>query len=355
VSRILVTGGAGFIGSHLVDALLQEGHEVLVYDNLTPEVHGEDAKRPSYLNERATFLQADIRERASFAQALSWAEVVFHQAAALGVARSMKEPTRFVEGNTLATAYLCEFVANQRHQIQKIIVASSMSNYGEGRYVCVDHGAQAPPPRDKKQLEQKRWELSCPICNQELQAAATDEEKPMQPQSVYATTKRDQEELVLNVGRSCGVPSVALRYFNVYGARQALRNPYSGVAAIFCQRILQGQPPILFEDGLQSRDFIHVSDVVQANLLALGSSRADGHVINVGTGVQTTLLSLAESLQSQLGQTIPPTINLEFREGDIRHCFADISRSQRLLGFSPGIELKEGILSLSEWVKGTSR
>jgi dTDP-L-rhamnose 4-epimerase len=350
--RALVTGGAGFIGSHLVDGLLARGYEVVVYDNLTPQVHGATRERPAYLDPRAGLVVADIRDRAALSEALSSADVVLHEAAAVGVGQSMYDVVSYVDVNVMGTALLCELLARGRHRVKKVLVASSMSNYGEGRYVCAAHGPQAPRPRPKAQLEARDWEVRCPACQRPLAPAPTDEEKPLQPTSVYATTKRDQEELVLNVCRAYGIPAVAFRYFNIYGPRQALSNPYTGVAAIFSSRLLNDQPPLIFEDGRQSRDFTHVSDIVQANLLALGSDRADGEVLNVGTGRATPLLALFELLRDFLGKRLEPEIKNQFREGDIRHCYADISRIRQRLGFEPGVPLEKGVEDLVGWAKG---
>lgn len=350
--KALVTGGAGFIGSHIVDRLLAEGYEVLVYDSLAPQVHGPGRARPSYLDPRAQLVVADIRERDKLSDALAWADVVLHEASAVGVGQSMYDIHAYVEVNSLGTALLCELLARGQHRVQKVLVASSMSNYGEGRYRCPVHGPVAPPLRTLAQLQRREWELFCPSCGAVLAASPTDEEKPLQPTSVYATTKRDQEELILNVCRAYGIPAVALRYFNIYGPRQALSNPYTGVAAIFSSRILNDQPPLIFEDGLQSRDFTHVSDVARANLLALSSSAADGQVLNVGTGQQTSLLALYDLLADHLGKTsLRPNLVQQFREGDIRHCYADISKIQTLLGFTPEMPLSRGVADLVSWAR----
>jgi dTDP-L-rhamnose 4-epimerase len=351
-SKALVTGGAGFIGSHIVDRLLAEGYEVLVYDSLIPQVHGPGQPRPAYLDPRALLVVADIRDREKLSEALSWADVVLHEASAVGVGQSMYDVFSYVEVNSLGTALLCELLARGNHRIKKVLVASSMSNYGEGRYRCAEHGPVAPRLRPLEQLKRREWELRCPLCSATLAPMPTDEEKPLQPTSVYATTKRDQEELVLNVCRAYGIPGVALRYFNVYGPRQALSNPYTGVAAIFSSRILNNQAPLIFEDGQQSRDFTHVLDVAQANWLALSSQAADGEVLNVGTGVQTSLVQLFSLLAECLQRpSLRPQLAQQFREGDIRHCYADISKIQRLLGYSPSMPLSRGVADLAAWAK----
>lgn len=351
--RALVTGGAGFIGSHIVDRLLNAGYEVLVYDALVDQVHGGTG-RPDYLAD-VELVQADIRDRDALGAALQRADVVFHEAAAVGVGQSMYDIESYVSVNTLGTALLCELLARGRNQVRKVLVASSMSNYGEGAYVCPEHGRRSPRPRPLAQLEDRRWELVCDECGHRLEPVPTDEDKPLRPTSVYATTKRDQEELVLNVCGAYDIPAVALRYFNIYGPRQALSNPYTGVAAIFSSRILNGHPPLVFEDGLQSRDFTHVHDVADANLLALERNDADGQVVNIGTGTQTTMLELIGLLSEHLGRDdLGPEILGSFREGDIRHCYADISRASTLLGFTPTVTLADGVPDLVSWTDGQS-
>ena len=345
---ILVTGGAGFIGSHLVEGLLKRGHSVRVLDAFVEQVHGDT---PYELPADVEVVRADVRNRALVDQALEGVEVVFHEAAEVGVGQSMYEIERYVGANTFGTATLLQALVARCGQIKKLIVASSMSIYGEGAYECKQCGPASPELRTLKQLEAREWEMRCPVCSAILKPIPTPETKPIYPASVYAVTKQDQEQLCIIVGRAYGIPTVALRYFNVYGARQALSNPYTGVAAIFSSRLLNGQPPIVFEDGLQSRDFTHVDDIVQANLRAMDSDQADFQAINVGTGVSTSVLRIAELLANGLGVPAEPIIVGRFREGDIRHCYADISRAKQLLGYEPRISIEEGIPQLLHWVK----
>jgi dTDP-L-rhamnose 4-epimerase len=346
---ILVTGGAGFIGSHLVDGLLEKGYRVRVLDSLVEQVHGT---RPYQLPSDVEVIRGDVRERSIVDLALEDVEVVFHEAAEVGVGQSMYEIERYVGANTFGTATLLEALAARRGQVRKLIVASSMSIYGEGAYSCGECGPVAPPLRAVAQLESRDWEMHCPQCRAELRPVPTPETKPLDPASVYAVTKQDQEQLCIIVGRAYGIPTVALRYFNVYGARQALSNPYTGVAAIFSSRLLNGQPPLVFEDGLQSRDFTHVRDIVQANLRAIDSDAANFQVINVGTGVASSVGRIAHLLAEGLGVSTEPRIVSRFREGDIRHCFADISRARELLGYEPAVSLEQGIPQLLEWARG---
>jgi len=350
--KILVTGGAGFIGSHLVDKLIELGHEVMVFDNLEPQVHGDGQKIPQYLNKECEFIKGDIRNRDELKKALKDREIVFHQAAAVGVGQSMYEINKYTEVNILGTSNLLDILANENHRVKKLIIASSMSVYGEGKYSCVDCGVVYPKLRSLSQLKKGEWEMRCPFCNQEVQSLPTDEEKPLHPTSVYSISKRDQEEMCLTIGRAYRIPTVALRYFNVYGPRQALSNPYTGVAAIFSSRILNNHPPCIFEDGLQSRDFTHVSDIIRANLLAMENKKADYEVFNVGTGRPSTVLNIAEALIKSLSSSVDINIVKKYREGDIRHCYADISKIRDQLGFQPKVKFEKGISEFVGWVRG---
>jgi dTDP-L-rhamnose 4-epimerase len=352
--NILVTGGAGFIGSHLVDGLLTQGHRVRVLDALVPQVHG-DVAQPLYLNKRAEFIRADVCDRAAIEQALEGIDVVYHEAAEVGVGQSMYEIERYVRANDLGTAVLLEAILERRSHIQKLIVASSMSIYGEGAYRCEKcETVVSPQLRPTSQLLERDWELKCPACASEVFPVPTTEEKPLFPTSVYAVTKQDQEQFCLSVGRSYGIPTVALRYFNVYGTRQALSNPYTGVCAIFSARLLNGNAPMIFEDGEQTRDFVHVSDIVQANLLALATDRADYQALNVGTGRATSVKQVSRMLARGLGKDLEPQIVGKYREGDIRHCVADISKAKNLLGYEPKVSLENGVPELLKWVEAQS-
>ena len=350
MSKALITGGAGFIGSHLAEAILLGGHDVKVFDSLESQVHGKVGSIPEYIRNEIEFIKGDIRDRELLRKALSDVGVVFHEASAVGVGQSMYQIHKYVDVNSLGTASLLDILANEKHNVRKLLVASSMSIYGEGKYLCDFCGEVFPKLRSSEQLSKHCWEMTCPGCSQPVKPTATDEDKPLYPTSVYAISKRDQEEMCLCVGRAYDVPTVALRYFNVYGPGQALSNPYTGVAAIFSSRILNGKAPLVFEDGLQSRDFIHIDDIVQANLLAMKSDDADFEVFNVGTGRSITILEVARTLSEKLGFDQPPEINNLFREGDIRHCYADITKIQNALGFVPKICFEDGMEGLVEWV-----
>jgi dTDP-L-rhamnose 4-epimerase len=345
--RILVTGGAGFIGSHLVGALVDRGDEVVVIDSLEPQVHGD--RIPS-LPEGVELIRGSVADRQCADAALAGVEAVVHLAAAVGVGQSMYEIERYVHDNTLATASFLERVVAERPDLARLVVASSMSIYGEGEYDCPTHGAVAPRPRPDEQLLVRRWECLCPQCGAQLRPIATRESKPLIPTSVYAVTKRDHEELCHVVGSAYGVPTVALRFFNVYGPGQALSNPYTGVAAIFSSRLLNRKPPLVFEDGQQSRDFIHVSDIVAGILLALESDAAVGQSLNLGTGRATSINEVAALLADALGVGLEPERPGTYRTGDVRHCYADPARAHELLGFTAAVRLENGITELVEWL-----
>ncbi len=347
--RVLVTGGAGFVGSHTVDQLLRRGHKVRIYDNLTPQVHADG--RPAYMAREAEFIHGDMRDADTLREALRGIDIVYHLAAAVGVGQSMYEISHYMSANTLGTANLLQALLDTHMKIEKVIVASSMSIYGEGKYRCRCCGDAAPPPRQSAQLKRREWEVACPRCGNALQPVATDESKPLQCTSYYALSKKDQEEMVLLFGRTYAVPVVALRYFNIYGTRQALSNPYTGVAAIFASRLLNGNAPLVFEDGAQQRDFVSVHDVVQANLLAMERPEADGQVFNIGSGQPVSICEIAEVLAHELGSGLPADITGKYRAGDIRHCFADISAAARVLGYAPSIRFAEGIRELVEWLR----
>jgi dTDP-L-rhamnose 4-epimerase len=346
---VLVTGGAGFIGSHLIDALVAKDVRVRVLDSLEPQVHGVGATKPRYLPQGVEFLRGSITDPEAVDRALADMAAVVHLAAQVGVGQSMYAIRPYVGDNVLGTAVLLDRIVNGGHGVRRLVVASSMSIYGEGRYRCVACGLVAPDLRPRAQLEARDWEMRCPTCHASVEPVATDEDKPLRPTSVYAVTKRDQEELCLCVGRAYGIPAVALRLFNVYGPRQALSNPYTGVAAIFSSRLRNRQPPLVFEDGLQSRDFVHVSDIVQAFCLALERRDVADVSLNVGTGRATPVLAIARGLGLALGVPLEPEILGQFREGDVRHCVADISRIQQLMGYAPRVGLEKGLPELAEW------
>jgi len=347
--QILITGGAGFVGSHLADGLLAAGHRVRVLDDLTPQVHGDGP--PDYLSSSVELVVGDVRDPNRLREVLRGVNVIFHFAATVGVGQSMYEISRYMSVNTQGTAELLQAMLDAKHTPEKLIVASSMSIYGEGRYVCGTCGRHASPPvRPVAQLRSSQWELHCSDCGGVLKPVPTGEDKPSEINSVYALSKRDQEELCLIFGRTYGLPVTALRFFNIYGTRQALSNPYTGVAAIFAARLLNGQAPLVFEDGEQMRDFVSIHDIVRANLLAMERTESDGEVINVGCGKPITIRRVAEILASSLGQKVEPVITQKYRAGDIRHCFADLTKARSLLGYEPQVTHEEGFRELAVWL-----
>lgn len=352
VYRILVTGGAGFIGSHTVDLLVNHGYEVTILDNLEPQVYGKKKKVPDYVNKKANFVQGDIRNYALLKKVMKDVDAVVHLAAIVGVGQSMYQIEKYIDINTRGTANLLDALVDDRYNVKKLVVASSMSVYGEGRYHCEKCDIDVYPElRSEEQLRKKLWDHVCPTCGSALNPIPTDEDKPLMPTSIYAMSKRHQEEMCLLTGKIYGIPTVALRYFNVYGSRQSLSNPYTGACAIFSSRILNNNPPYVFEDGKQTRDFIHVRDAATATLKAVERSGADYKAVNVGTGEPMTIKELAEVLTELYGSNLKPYISNEYRKGDIRHCYADTRRERELLGFKPSIELKQGLMELTEWAK----
>lgn len=348
--QILITGGAGFVGSHLADGLLRVGHRVRVLDDLTPQVH--QTSPPDYLAPEVELMAGDVRDPNRLREALAGVDVIYHFAAVVGVGQSMYEISRYMSVNTQGTAELLQAILDARAPVEKIVVASSMSIYGEGRYFCPACGLTVTPSlRSSAQLRSSQWEVYCEGCGGVLQPEPTDETKPPQSNSVYALSKRDQEELCLLFGRTYGIPVTALRFFNIYGTRQALSNPYTGVAAIFASRMLNGQAPLIFEDGEQMRDFVSVHDIVRANLLAMDRPESDGEIINIGCGAPITIRQVATVLGRSLGCAIPAVVTGKYRVGDIRHCFADITKARRILGYEPQVSHEDGFRELAAWLR----
>lgn len=345
--RILITGGAGFVGSHLANYLLKQGYKVRVLDNLTEQVHGSGSW-PTYLNPNVERLQGDVRDPIKIAEALENVDAVFHFAAAVGVGQSMYQINHYTDVNNRGTAILLEALAKQ--PVRKLVVASSMSLYGEGLYRDSASSTLAPSERTLAALKAGNWELH--DGNEQLVPIPTPEAKLPSPSSVYALSKYDQEKLCLMVGSAYRIPATALRFFNIYGPHQALSNPYTGVLAIFSSRLLNGRAPVIFEDGNQRRDFVSVHDIAQACLLALESDKANGEVFNIGSGENYSIREIAEKVARVLGrEDLQPEITGEYRIGDIRHCFADISKARELLNYRPGVRLEDGLQELAAWLQ----
>ena len=349
-SRVLVTGGAGFIGSHLVDALLARGDEVRVLDNLLPQAHPTGKAR--FLAREAELCIGDLRDRAAVDRALDGVSSVFHLGGLVGNGQSMIQLRDYIDANCVGTATLLEAMVARRTQFARLVVSSSMVVYGDGAYACRIHG-NVRAERPEARLTARAWEPVCPRCGAEVNPAATAEDHPLHPTSTYGISKRDQEELSLVIGRAYRLPTVALRYLNTYGSRQALSNPYTGVCAIIMTRLLNGKAPTIFEDGGQLRDLTHVSDVVRANLAAEAApDTALYHAYNVGTGRSIRVLDIARALARSAGVSIEPLVTGEFREGDIRHCFADVTRARRLLGWEATVPFDQGVSELAAWAAG---
>jgi dTDP-L-rhamnose 4-epimerase len=350
--KVLVTGGAGYIGSHLVDALVGREYEVTVLDALVPQVH-RSGTWPSYANAQVRYIRGDVRERAVLQPLVQAADAVVHFAAAVSIGQSMYQIDRYVDVNTRGTALLLDILVNDPHKVQKVIVASSIGVYGEGAYRCQRCGPQAPTIRPVEQLAARDWEHRCPICRAQLESIPTPEDKPLYRDSIYSMTKYHQEEMVLLIGKTYGIPAVAPRFFNVYGPRQSLSNPYAGVAAIFLSRLLNDKQPTVFEDGGQLRDFVSIHDVVDCLVLMLEKPGADFLPVNIGSGTTVTILEIARTLARLLGKDIEPLVTNQGRRFDIRHNTADITVARQRLGYEPTVSLERGMAELIEWAKSS--
>lgn len=350
--RVLISGGAGFIGSSLALALRDRGHEVTVLDNLSGQVHGDDPQQsPLFraIDGQVRFVRGDVRRREDWEQALPGQDAVVHLAAETGTGQSMYQVERYVDVNVRGTAVLLDLLANRRHRVDKVVVASSRAIYGEGRYRGAA-GTVFPGPRREEDLRAGRFECRCPVGGGPLQVQATDEDSRIHPSSVYGITKYDQEQLVLAVGAASGFRPLAFRYQNVYGPGQSLRNPYTGILSIFSNLLRQDQDVDIFEDGLESRDFVHIDDVVEATIRGIEHEDASG-VFNVGSGVATTVAEVAEHLRHGYGSSSRVAVSGRFRLGDIRHNYADLTRIRDVLGFAPRVPFAQGIAGFIRWVK----
>jgi dTDP-L-rhamnose 4-epimerase len=346
--RALVTGGAGLIGSHIVDLLVREGWQVRALDNLEPQTHRRG--KPAWINENVEFIEGDLRDRGVTTVALDNIDVVFHQAAYGGY---MPEITKFVHVNSLGTAQILEIIREKRLPIKKVVVASSQAVYSEGAGNCPKHGLIFPPVRPVEQLRKGDWQVHCPVCGAITESVPTPENAPVGGETVYGLTKVDQERLVLLWGKQVGIPTIALRYSCTYGPRQSIFNPYTGVIAIFCTRLLNNLPPVLYEDGEQTRDFSFVEDIACANLLAAETDKLDGLAVNIGSGRGIPIHEIAEQLADVLKIDTAPEINGEFRPGEMRHLTSDTTLA-RSAGYKPTVDLSEGIARYIDWIRSQS-
>src|SRR6266702_3582700 len=343
--RALVTGAAGLIGSHVTDLLVRKGWKVRALDNLEPQTHRRG--KPAWVNPNAEFIHGDIRDRETIASALDKIDIVFHQAAYGGY---MPEIAKYVHVNSFGTAQMLEVICEKKLSIQKIIVASSQAVYSEGAGICPKHGLIFPPVRSVEQLRRGDWQVHCPICGAITKSAPTPENAPVGGETVYGLTKVDQEKLVLLWGKQVGIPTVALRYACTYGPRQSIFNPYTGVIAIFCTRLLNTLPPVLYEDGEQTRDCFFVEDVARANLLAATTDKLNGLAVNVGSGHGVAIREIAEHVSEALGIHIAPEAKGEFRPGEMRHLTSDTTRI-RAAGYEPRVDLATGIGRYLDWIR----
>lgn len=348
--NILITGGAGFIGSFLVDALINKGYRVRILDNLEQQVH--QGKIPSYLNKKAQFIKGDVRDYGTMEKAIKGIDAVFHLAAAVGVAQSNYEIKKFSDVNVGGMANLLDSLVKSGNKVKKVITNSSMTGLGEGNYECKKCGIVRPPLRKEEQLKTSSWAPRCPNCNSTISPTNTEEDAIEYPNCIYAITKKAQQDMLMLYGKTYNIPTIALRCFNVYGPRQSLSNPYTGVTAIFISRIKNNQQAVVYEDGLQSRDFVSVHDVVKALILSLENNKIKNEIFNIGSGKPTPIKEIAQTLEKLLGGNNLVKISGEFRKGDIRHCFADISKAKKVLDWQPTTSLEEGFKELIQWSTG---
>lgn len=351
MKKILITGGAGFIGSHVTDFLIEKGHDVRILDNLESQIHG--GEKPDYINPKAEFIKGDISNIDVWKKSLDKVDTIIHLAASTGIGQSMYQPLKYLNSNIIGTTILYELLLNNpeiRKNIKKIIVASSKTIYGEGSYKCKNHGVIYPEQRTIEQLKKREWELKCPHCDEEMEPVGIKEEKPPQNLSIYALSKYSTERIAMMFGNAFQIPTIAFRGFSCYGPRQSLSNPYTGVCSIFISRIKNNNKPIIYEDGKQLRDYVYVEDFATAIFLALEKgNKIDSY--NVGTGVPVSLIDVVKTINDIMGLEIEPEITGEFRVGDNRHDFADISKINKDLGFRPRFTFRKGIEGLIEWSK----
>lgn len=353
--NILITGGAGFIGSNLALALLRRGHKVRVLDNLSKQVHGEDPMLSTlYLSikDKVDFIHGSVTSKPDLQKALEGVDTVVHLAAETGTGQSMYEIQRYCDVNIGGTAILLDIIANESLPVSKIIVASSRAVYGEGKYSCQEHGITYPTERTVRDMESGSFEPKCVVCRKDLILLATDEKSVLHPTSIYGISKLNQEQLVLTLCKSLGISAIAYRYQNVYGPGQSLSNPYTGILSIFSTRIRHNKGINIFEDGKESRDFVYIDDVVNATVMGIEIETPICEAINVGSGVATDVISIAEKLQELLNQKVDTKVTGQFRIGDIRHNYADISKLKELLKYNPSVDLGSGMANFVNWVSG---
>lgn len=351
IKKILVTGGAGFIGSNLSLKLIEKGYIVTVLDNLSPQVHTRNSSLYLSIQDKVIFIEGDVRNKADWLSALDGQDAVIHLAAETGTGQSMYEIEKYVDVNIKGTAILLDILTNSDHSIKKMVIASSRSIYGEGKYSCPDCGIVYPKERKDIDMKCGDFHVKCPLCGDNVDLLPTDEESKIHPSSLYGITKQNQEQMVLTIGKALGIPSVAFRYQNVYGPGQSLSNPYTGILSIFSTRINNGNDIMIFEDGLESRDFVYIDDVVDATILGIEKEEADYEVFNVGSGKRTDVFTVAQTLKKVYGSAVNITISGNYRIGDIRDNYADLTKITTKLGFIPRVDFEQGIHRFAQWVK----
>ncbi|MBT5615343.1 MAG: NAD-dependent epimerase/dehydratase family protein [Flavobacteriales bacterium] len=353
MKNILISGGAGFIGSNLTKKLVSKGYNITILDNLSKQIHGKDQKSELYnsIKEISTFILGDVCNEEDWKKSLKGQDAVIHLAAETGTGQSMYEISRYNDVNILGTSHLLDFLANNKNSVKKLIIASSRSIYGEGKYKCENHGVVYPNDRIVSNMMKGKFDLFCDACGSELNLMPTDENSKIHPSSIYGITKQQQEQMTLLMGKSLGIPAVALRYQNVYGPGQSLSNPYTGILSIFSTRILNGNDIDIYEDGEESRDFVFIDDVVEATILALEKEEANHQIFNVGSGETTPVSQVANSLKKLYDSNVNISIGGSFRLGDIRHNYADLNKIKNLLGFTAKFDFQTGISRFADWVK----
>lgn len=353
LKTILITGGAGFIGSNLSLKLIEKGYKVSVLDNLSPQIHGEDGdKSELYQNikDKVKFIKGSVLSYDDWKTALNGVDVVIHLAAETGTGQSMYEIEKYTDVNIKGTSVFLDILANEKHSVKKMIIASSRAIYGEGKYQCSEHGIVYPTERQDADMAQQDFNVKCPICTKNVTLLATDEASKIHPTSIYGITKQVQEQMFMVMGKTLGIPAVAFRYQNVYGAGQSLSNPYTGILSIFSTRIKNNNDITIFEDGKESRDFVYIDDVVDATILGIENDAANYEVFNVGSGGAIDVLHVAETLKEAYQSDSKIHISGNYRLGDIRHNYADLSKIKEKLGFAPKVSFKEGIQQFTQWV-----
>ncbi|MBT4738127.1 MAG: SDR family NAD(P)-dependent oxidoreductase [Flavobacteriales bacterium] len=352
MKNILITGGAGFIGSRLCEKLFDQGNNITVLDNLSEQIHGNgESFLFNKIKDKCTFIKGDVRDKNDWAHAIKNQEIIIHLAAETGTGQSMYEVEKYTNVNVIGTSHMLEILANSNHNVKKIIVASSRSIYGEGKYNCKTHGVQYPSKRREEDMKKGEFNPKCSMCNSTLNVLPTDEQSKIHPSSIYGINKQQQEQMVMLMGESLSIAPVAFRYQNVYGPGQSLSNPYTGILSIFSTRILNGNDLDIYEDGEETRDFVYIEDAVDATILGMEKEEANGNIFNVGSGVSTRVLDVANTLKRLYNSEINITVSGKFRLGDIRHNCADLSKSKDILGFTPKYNFERGITEFVNWVK----